>query len=77
MTPDELGRTLSEMYGAAPEGEATTMIHLFGIKYADEIRGCGASVTDIVRLSDLSNSYNAEVSKGVRLARYVVPRAGW
>ena len=33
MTPDELARTLSDMYHDAPEGEATTMIHLFGIKY--------------------------------------------
>ena len=76
MTPDELGRTLSEMYRDAPDGEATTMIHLFGIKYADEISDCGASVTEIVRLSGVSDSYNTEVSKGVRLARYVVPRAG-
>ena len=77
MTPDELARTLSEMYHDAPDGEATTMIHLFGIKYADEIRDCGAPVTEIVRLSGLRNSYSTEVYKGVRLARYVVPRTGW
>ena len=52
------------------------MIHLFGIKYADEIRDCGVPVTTIVRLSGLPHSYNTEVSKGVRLARYVVPRTG-
>ncbi len=76
MTPIELGRILSEMYRDAPEGEATTMIHLFGIRYADEIGDCGAPVTEIVRLSGLPASYNTEVSKGVRLARYVVPRVG-
>ena len=77
MTPDELACTLSEMYHDAPEREATTMIHLFGIKYADEIRDCGAPVTEIVRLSSLPNTYSTEVSKGVRLARYVVPRTSW
>ena len=76
MTPKELGDILSGMYDNAPENEATTKIHLFGIKYADDIRDCGASVSEIVRQSILSNRYNAEVSKGVRLARYVVPRAG-
>ena len=75
MTPKELGDILSSMYDNAPDNEATTMIHLFGIKYADDIRHCGASASEIVRLSSLSNKYNAEVSKGVRLARYVVPRA--
>ena len=75
MTPEELGCILSEMYRDAPEGEATTMIHLFGIKYAAEIRDCSASVTEIVRLSGLHKSYNAEVSKGVRLAHYVAPGA--
>ena len=77
MTPDKLARTLSKMYYDAPKGEKTTMIRLFGIKYADEIRDCEASVTEIVRLSGLRNSYNTEVSKGIRLARHVVPRTGW
>ena len=76
MTPDKLAGTLSKMYHDALEGEVTTMIHLFGIKYADEIRDCGVPVTTIVRLSGLRHSYNTEVSKGVRLARYVVPRTG-
>ena len=76
MTPEKLADILSVMYQDAPDGEATTMIHLFGVKYADEIHDCGATVTEIVRLSSLSDSYNAEVSKGMRLARYVVPRAG-
>ena len=76
MTPDELARTLSAMYHDAPEREATTMIRLFGIKYAEQIRDCGARVTEIVRLSGLPSSYTTEVYKGVRLARYVVPRTG-
>ena len=77
MTPHKLGAILFNRYNGALRGEKTTMIHLFGIKYADDIRDCGASVTEIVRLSGIDESYNTEVSKGVRLARYVVPRAGW
>ena len=76
MTPDKLARTLSKMYHHAPKGEKTTMIRLFGIKYADEIRDCEASVPEIVRLSGLCNSYHTEVSKGIRLARHIVPRTG-
>ena len=76
MTPNKLGATLFNMYSGALHGEKTTMIHLFGIKYADDIHDCGASVAEIVRLSVIDESYNTEVSKGVRLARYVVPRAG-
>ena len=70
----ELANILSRMYHTAPVGEKTTMIHLFGIKYADEIRACDASVKDIVDLSGIPDTYPTEVSKGVRLARYVMPR---
>lgn len=76
MAPEELGRVLSDMYHGAPERESTAMIQLFGIMYAEEIRNCGASVTEIVRLSGLSYSYPTEVYKGMRLARYVAPIPG-
>lgn len=33
-----LGGILSKMYKEAPEGDKVTFIHLFGIKYADEIK---------------------------------------
>ncbi len=75
MTSRQLANILSGMYRTAPKGEKTTMIHLFGIKYADEIQACDTSATDIVHLSDLSGtSYSTEISKGMRLARYVMPR---
>lgn len=75
MTPDKLGTTLFDMYEGALHGEKTTMIHLFGIKYADEIRDSGALVPEIVRLSGIDESYSTEVHKGIRLARYVAPRS--
>ncbi len=54
-----------------------TMIHLFGIKYADEIEVCGATPAKLCRMAGLRESYNAEVSKGRRLAGFVElkPRA--
>lgn len=74
MTPEELAKALSDMHDSARQGEKPTMIRLFGIKYADKIRDCGASVAEIVRLSSVRDSYNAEVSKGIQLARYVIIR---
>ena len=77
MTLDELAHTLSEMYNDAPERDKSAMIILFGVKYADEIRDCGASVDKIVGLSGLPKSYPTMVYRGIRLARYVAPRPGW
>ena len=75
MTPQELADILSRMYRDAPSGEKMPKVHLFGIRYADEISACGASVAEIVRLSELSRTTLAtEVGKGVKLARYVTVR---
>lgn len=38
MTINQLGVALSDMYHNAPKGEAVAMIHLFGIKYAEELK---------------------------------------
>ncbi|MDE0048198.1 MAG: hypothetical protein OXO52_00310 [Rhodospirillales bacterium] len=76
MTSAELADTLSRMHHRAADGDKAVMVHLFGIRYADEIRHCGASVAEIVRLSALSHTtYATEVSKGVKLARYVSLRS--
>ena len=59
------------MYNNALENESTTMIHLFGIKYADEIRLNGYTSKRIVSASGIKDSYFAEVNKGIKLSRYV------
>ena len=69
MTLEEAGRELREMYDTAPRGEQTTHIHLFGIKYADELHGLTNQA--IVDQSGIPNTYATEVAKGCRLARYV------
>ena len=70
MTASELEAKLKEMYDNASQNESTTMIRLFGIKYANELKKCGAPMTQIAKNS-VGNSYHAEISKGIRLAKYV------
>jgi len=74
MTLNELGTKLSEMYNDAPKGDAVAMIHLFGIKYANEIKQSDYSKKDIIEQSEISASYLTELTKGVKLAEYVVPK---
>ena len=62
---------LSYLY--AKDKESVTMIHLFGIRYAEDIRHCGRSVTELVKHTSIPNSYVTEVQKGMRLAKFVKP----
>jgi len=75
MTLNELGNKLSEMYNDAPKGDAVAMIHLFGIKYANEIKQSDYSKKDIIKQSGISTSYLTELTKGVKLAEYVTPKS--
>ena len=67
----ELGEKLSDMYHNAPSGDKVAMIHLFGIKYADEIKQYKFSKKDITKQADIPDSYITEIMKGVKLAKYV------
>ena len=70
MTVRELAMRLKEMYENS-SNEKTTMIHLFGIMYAEEIKGCGSTPKEILKLANMPESYQTEISKGVRLSKYV------
>ncbi|KAF6558332.1 hypothetical protein G9G63_25735 [Paenibacillus sp. EKM202P] len=74
MNVQELGRILSDMYNKAPHGKQVAKIHLFGVKYADVIQRNNYSVKEIVATSGINNSYATEVSKGIKLSEYVVPK---
>lgn len=74
MSIKELGGKLREMYTYASKGEAVAMIHLFGIKYATEINNSEYSKKDIIKASGIPESYLAELTKGVKLAEYVVTK---
>ena len=78
MRAEELAKELHRMYESGRgKNLMVTMIHLFGIRYADEIELCGATPTELCRMAGLRESFNAEVSKGRRLACFVElkPRA--
>ena len=74
MNLDELGLTLRKMYDEAPNGLKTTSIHFFGVKFASEIRDGGFTPREIVGTAGMKPSYQTEVSKGMRLSKYVTPR---
>ena len=57
------------MYQDAPPKEKALSIHLFGIKYADQIRDMSAK--DIAVGAGLPESYKTEIRKGINLAKYV------
>lgn len=74
MSIKELDDKLGEMYHNAPTDDAVTMIHLFGIKYADQIAKSTYSKKDIAEAAGIQPSYVTEISKGVKLAKYVTPK---
>ena len=74
MNVHELGAILNAMYHEAPKGETVAMIHLFGVKYADGIEAADGSCKDIAIAAKISESYGTEIAKGVRLAKYVIPK---
>ena len=74
MTLQQLGEILNQMYVGSDDRETAAMVHLFGIKYAQEIRNSGTSMKAIARAAGIPESYGTEISKGVKLSRWVVPR---
>lgn len=62
---EALTTILNEMYFNSDDGEAVVMIHLFGIKYAKEIKACGESMKQFAVSAGLNESYGTEISKGV------------
>ena len=71
LTAQQLGDILRDMYENAKEGYAVVLIHLFGIKYAEQIRDSGVTPMDIVRAAGINASYSTEIQKGIRLAEFV------
>lgn len=71
MTIKELGEKLGDMYHNAPKGATVAMIHLFGIKYSEEIKISKYSKKDIATAANVPVSFVTEISKGVKLAEFV------
>jgi hypothetical protein len=59
------------MYSKADNGEKVAMIHLFGIKHAQDIKALETNSTELAKLSGIQPAYATEISKGIKLSKYV------
>ncbi|RPA22582.1 HTH-like domain-containing protein [Shewanella frigidimarina] len=62
---------LKNMYFDSEKGETAVSIHLFGIKYASEIKECGLSPKNLAKLAGIPETYGTEINKGRNLAKFV------
>lgn len=69
MNIDEAAKILRSAYRQAPEGKKSTGLHLFGIKYADEL--ADVNLNQLIEKAGIKDSYYAEIRKGIRLSEYV------
>lgn len=69
MNIDEAAKILRRAYRRAPEGRQATALHLFGIKYADDL--ASMPLKQLVEKAGIRDSYYAEIRKGIRLSEYV------
>lgn len=68
----ELGDILRNMYKAGNNNHSqVASIHLFGLKYGQNIRANKLSVKNIVSRAGLSDNYIVEISKGVKLSELI------
>ncbi len=58
------------MYENAKDRETAVAIHLFGIKYAEELKQHG-SLTKIAEDAGIPASYATEIRKGINLSKFV------
>lgn len=68
MQIDKLGKLLADAVANAPKGDIAVTIHLFGIRYSDEI---GSSANQVAIAAGISEKYGTELRKGMKLAKYV------
>lgn len=71
-TLEELGEILADMYSNAQKKEQVTMIHLFGVKYAEDIKKVG--IREVIDEAGIHSTYRTELNKAVNLAKYVRPK---
>ena len=75
MTTEQAARILKRMYKRGRQlEEVSAYLHLFGIKYADEL--ADLSLPEVVKRADIPSSYPTEIYKGMRLSRYVEIKQG-
>ncbi|NLB41120.1 MAG: hypothetical protein GX815_02470 [Clostridiales bacterium] len=60
------------MYENAKRNEAVCQVNIFGIMYAQEILESDHTIKHIVELSGINKGYITEISKGIKLSKFVV-----
>lgn len=71
MNLEELSLKLKEMYEEAPKNEQVVNIHLFGIEFGELIKQNNYRVSQIIELAEMKKSYAVELSKGIKLSKFV------
>ena len=64
---EELGNILLQMYNDPAAASKTAAIHVFGIKYGRIIRDYNYSSADIISSAGISENYQVELGKGLRI----------
>lgn len=70
MTRQDVVNKLSQLYLHAKDREKAVTIHLFGIRYAEFLKGKG-SIKKIAEEAGIPVSYATEISKGMKLSKFV------
>jgi 5-methylcytosine-specific restriction protein B len=71
----DLATALRDARAQAPEGKVVVRIHLFGIRYAEQLRG--VDVKALCARADVPLTYATEINKAMRLADYVTIKPGF
>ena len=66
----DLVKNLTSLYENAKDRETVVSLHLFGIKYAEELKQNG-SLKKIAEDAGIPSSYATEIRKGINLSKFV------
>ncbi|MDF3361104.1 hypothetical protein HLM50_08505 [Sulfitobacter sp. Ks41] len=69
MRTADLANTFADRYHNAAERQVVVSIHLFGIEFAEQLKG--QNIQEICKLARVPKSYGTEIRKGMRLAPHV------
>lgn len=73
MNEEQAAQLLLQAYNEASEDKKqVASIHLFGIRFADELQNL--SLSAIVERANLPKSYVTEIRKGINLSEFVTVR---
>ena len=75
MMNSDIVNSLAEMLRQAPKGEQSTFIHLFGIRFGNELAGYKLDeLRTVCEEAGAKASWGTELRKMVKLSKYVVEK---